>query len=272
MKRAVLIGNPVAHSLSPVMHNAAFAALGVDAAYELWQTADDEVLGAVLRLREPAMLGANVTVPHKQAVMPLVDAVTETARRIGAVNTIVPTDDGLRGDNTDAFGFRRSIEERYGPIAGERAVILGAGGAARAVVVALQEMGAQTIVLANRTPERAAALAREFGVETTAWETAPDEAFPETTVLVQATSLGWHDELPIDASALDRLPAGSLVIDLTYRETPFLRAAARAGHRTLDGLGMLVHQGARAFSLWTGLDAPVDAMRAAVVAAQVRRA
>lgn len=272
MQRAALIGNPVDHSLSPFMHNAAFRALGIDAVYELWHTEADDVPTAVARVREPGILGANVTVPHKQAVMPLVDELTETARRIGAVNTLVSNGNSLLGDNTDAFGFRRAIEERYGSLTGERAVILGAGGAARAVIVALQEMGLRSLTIANRTRARAEALATGLGASVVDWDDAPERAFPDAGVLVNATSLGWHDELPVDAGALAALRAGALVVDLTYRDTALLRAASASGLRTLDGLGMLVHQGARAFSLWTAREAPVDAMREAVLSEQARRA
>jgi shikimate dehydrogenase len=271
MKQAALIGNPVEHSLSPHMQNAALRALGIDATYELWHTEMDDLPARVARLREPQMLGGNVTVPHKQAVMSLVDELTDTARRIGAVNTVIPDEGGLLGDNTDAFGFRRSLEERFGPIPVTTVVVLGAGGASRAVVVALQEMGARSIILANRTPARADALAAEIGAATVPWDDAPGAVFPEADLLVNATSLGWHDELPVAADALTRLRPSAIVMDLTYRETAFLRAAEQSGHRTIDGLGMLVHQGARALTLWTGREAPVDVMRDAVVAEQARR-
>lgn len=272
MRVAGVIGDPVEHSLSPFMHNAAFDALGIDARYELWGTSLDDLPARVASLREPEVLGANVTVPHKQAVMPLLDEVSETARLIGAVNTIVPADGRLLGDNTDAYGFRRSIELAYQGLEPRHAVVLGAGGASRAVVVALTQMGLGTVVIANRTPERAQALAGELGVESIGWERVADEAFPVADVVVNATSLGWHDEMPIAEDALSRLRDGALVMDLTYRETPLLRAASARGLRTLDGLGMLVHQGARSFGLWTGHEAPVDVMQAAVVAEQARRA
>jgi shikimate dehydrogenase len=272
VRYAGLIGNPVEHSLSPHMHNAAFRALGVDAMYELWQTELEGLPERVARIREPEMLGANVTVPHKQAVMGLLDELTETARRIGAVNTIIPTPGGLRGDNTDAYGFRRALETSVGDVPFRTAVVLGAGGASRAVIVALQEMGVGTVILTNRTEARATSLAAELGTATVPWEDAAREAFPAADLLVNATSLGWHDELPVAPGDLRRLPARAVVSDLTYRDTALLRAAAEAGHRTLDGLGMLIHQGARAFELWTSEDAPVGIMRDAVLAEQARRA
>ncbi len=271
MRRAGVIGDPVEHSLSPVMHNAAMRDLGIDARYELWGTALADLPDRVGSLRMPDILGANVTVPHKQAVMALIDEISETARRIGAVNTIIPVGGRLLGENTDAYGFRRSVELASADRLIERAVILGAGGASRAVIVALQEMGAREITLANRTAEKASALAAEFGIASVAWSDVAAAAFPTTDILVNATALGWHDEMPVPAATLEKLPEKALVMDLTYRHTPLLRAAETCGLQTLDGLGMLIHQGARALELWTGMRAPVDVMREAVIAEQARR-
>ncbi len=272
MKRAGVIGDPVDHSLSPVMHLAAMRATGFEGTYEAWPTKLDELEARVASLKEPDVLGANVTVPHKQVVMPLLDDVTETARRIGAVNTIIPNADGLLGDNTDAYGFRRSLQEHVNREEIDCAVVLGAGGASRAVIVALQEMDVDRIVVTNRTDDRAAELAREFETAMAPWSEAPVEEFPQADLLVNATSLGWHDEMPVSDRALGRLKKGATVFDLTYRDTALLRTAAARKHAVLDGLGMLIHQGARAFELWTGLDAPVDAMREAVLEEQARRA
>lgn len=271
MKRVGVIGDPVEHSLSPHMHNAAFGELGIDAVYELWPTPLSGLGDRVASLRLPDVLGANVTVPHKQAVMPFLDRVTETAQRIGAVNTVIPSPEGLIGDNTDAQGFQRSIEETFGPVQIDSAVVLGAGGASRAVIVALRMMGVENIDIANRTDARAAALAQEFAAEMIPWSEVVAESFPDAELLVNATSLGWHDEMPVLMDDLKRLPHRAIVVDLTYRETPLLRAAADCGLRGLDGLGMLVHQGARAFELWTGMQAPVGIMQEAVRAEQVRR-
>lgn len=272
MRIAGVIGDPVEHSLSPHMHNAAFHALGMDARYELWGTPLDALPERIASLREPDILGANVTVPHKQSVIPLVDEISETARLIGAVNTIIPSQGQLIGDNTDAWGFRRSIEIAFPETEIQSAVVLGAGGASRAVIVALQQMGVRTITLANRTQAKATKLATEFGVGEAAWDAVADYTFPSADLLVNATALGWHDEMPIPANALQHLQRQALVMDLTYRETPLLRAAARAGLGTLDGLGMLVHQGARSFALWTGQEPPVDVMQQAVLDEQARRA
>lgn len=260
--RVGLIGNPVAHSRSPRMHNAAFAALGMNHHYELWHTEAEEVAVRVGDIRAAEIAGANVTVPHKQAVMPYLDEISETARRIGAVNTIIPQGDRLVGDNTDAYGFQASVRERYGDIAPQRAVVLGAGGASRAVIVALQEMGAYEVLIANRTLARAAELANELDAVPLAWSDLV-QSLGTTDVLVNATALGWHDEVVLDHELVSLLPPHALVMDLTYRHTPLLRSAESANLRALDGLGMLIHQGVRSFELWFGVTPPLDVMTAA---------
>ncbi|MGI8486048.1 MAG: shikimate dehydrogenase family protein, partial [Thermomicrobiales bacterium] len=151
MKRAGLIGNPVSHSRSPQMHNAAFSALKIDAVYELWYTELEEIPDRVASIRSAGMLGANVTVPHKQAVMPFCERLTDIARRAGAVNTLIPENGVLVGDNTDVYGFTRSVQEATSATIPAHALLLGAGGAARAVIVALQEMGVARLTIANRT-------------------------------------------------------------------------------------------------------------------------
>lgn len=273
-RRIGLIGWPVGHSLSPAMQNAAFAALGMDWEYILLPVPPGEVGAAVRRLAARGFRGANVTVPHKEAVMPYLSHVTEAARAIGAVNTIVVEEDGtLLGENTDWTGFLAALREAGFEPEGRRALILGAGGAARAVAYALARSGAHAVVL-NRTLERAEALVRDLGPATPrglleAGPLEPTALIREARradLLVNATSVGmwpradespWPDGLPI--------PAHLVVMDLVYRplETKLLRQAREAGARTVDGLGMLVHQGARAFECWTGRPAPVEVMRAA---------
>lgn len=271
MKRVGVIGDPVQHSLSPHMHNAAIRATAIDADYVLWPTTLDQLPDRIAGLRDAEVLGANVTVPHKQAVMQHLDDLTPTAQRIGAVNTIISMPDGLVGDNTDVYGFRRSIEEGFPDLDIGSVVVLGAGGACRAVIAGLQEMGVSSITLANRTWSRAALLADEFGVDIVDWDHADDRAFPSADLLVNATALGWHDEMPVPARSLASLPRHAGVADLTYRDTSFLKAASAAGHPTLDGLAMLIYQGARAFGLWLDREAPVEVMREAVIAEQRRR-
>lgn len=260
--RVGLIGNPVEHSRSPRMQNAAFAALGMDHSYELWHTEAHDVGERVASIRDADVVGANVTVPHKEAVMPFLDEISAIAQRIGAVNTIIRKGDRLIGDNTDDFGFRASIREHYGEISPRRAVVLGAGGASRAVIVALQEMGASEVLIANRTLNRATDLANELEATPLAWAGLAD-VLGTTDVLVNATALGWHDEVVLEHHLVSMLPPHALVLDLTYRNTPLLRSAAICNLRPLDGLGMLVHQGLRSFELWFGVTPPLDVMTAA---------
>jgi shikimate dehydrogenase len=209
--------------------------------------------------------------------MPEVDELSDTVRRIGAVNTIVNRDGHLFGDNTDAYGFAMTVRGTGIDIVPDsRALVLGAGGAARAVIVALQDLGFGTIEIANRTPDRAVKMAAELGRR---GETAPvlwgdlETRLPQANLLVNATSLGWHPgELPLDIARIGLLSDRATVVDLTYRETDLLTIARKRGLAAADGLDMLIHQGARAFQLWTGVEPPVHVMREAVLAEQARRA
>jgi shikimate dehydrogenase len=273
--RLGVIGDPVAHSLSPALHQPALDQRGIPAVYERWHTTAADLVSRVESLRDPEFLGASVTVPHKIAVKVLLDEMSQAARRAGAVNTIVNRDGALFGDNTDIYGFGMTVSDGLSGRTPQVAVVLGAGGAARAVVLALEAAGTREIVVFNRDVERAAQLARDL-------DPAPvrplplEEEFlarelPGAEVIVNATSLGWHPgETPIALPRLDLLSAGALVADLTYRDTDLLREAQRRGLKTADGLLMLVHQGARAFELWTGSPAPVDTMLAAAREAQAR--
>lgn len=277
MMIAGLIGDPVEHSLSPSMHNAAFQALGIAARYDLWQTSLDDLPTRVARLRGPGVLGANVTVPHKQAVKLLVDDVSDTARRIGAVNTLIPRDGRIVGDNTDAYGFSRALSEVAGSRIPRGALVVGAGGASRAVLVSLQDAGVTEIGLVNRTFTKAQALADDLNGEgRTAivpleWPGLAHAA-ASASVVINATSIGWHgDELPFDPGVIESLESDCVVFDLTYRSTALLRLASKHGLRAVDGLPMLIHQGARAFALWTGEPAPVEIMTRAVQDEQARR-
>ena len=271
--RAGVVGYPIGHSISPAIHQAALDELGIDARYERWQVPAAGLAAWVRRLRDPQTLGANVTVPHKQAVMPHLDELGDAARAIGAVNTIVHVDGRLRGENTDAAGFARSLADvDYRP-AGERAVLLGAGGAARAVAYALLTEGVHRLTLFNRRVERARDLAVALSVSSTAKSaTTPNvEAFaldaPELearlatcTLLVNTTSVGMGDGARLLAPTA--VPAHALVADIVYNppRTPLLADAAARGARTLNGLPMLVYQAALAFTLWTGQEAPLATM------------
>jgi shikimate dehydrogenase len=274
-KLAFVLGYPVAHSLSPAMHRAAFAATGINAAYLPWAVAPDRLAEAVQGLRAMEnLLGANVTVPHKEAILPRLDGVTPEAEALGAVNTVLPRDGKLVGDNTDGTGFLAALREDLGCEAADlTAVVLGAGGAARAVAMSLAQAGAQRIVLANRGVDRARHLAmwvaaRSPACEVTAQALHPGwqvSQVPEIRLVVNTTSVGLHasDPLLFDYASLS---AQTMVCDLIYNppETALLRWARSRGCRVANGIGMLVHQGALAFERWTGKPAPVHAMREAV--------
>jgi len=271
---ACLLGQPVAQSLSPTLHNAAFRAAGVDATYGLCETAPADLAAAVERLRSPLCLGANVTAPHKQAVLPLLDDISEAAQALGAVNTIVPTPGGLFGDNTDALGLARWLRLEGIDVGGRPALVLGAGGAARAAVWALAELGAARVSVLNRTPQRAAevvaALApfhpptRLVCAELEVAARPPAEA---CAVVINATSLGHHGSAPSVHPSW--YSPGSVGIELVYNPplTGFMQAARAAGARVENGLGMLIHQAALAFERWTGQPAPLDAYTAAAAGA-----
>ncbi|MSQ33233.1 MAG: shikimate dehydrogenase [Dehalococcoidia bacterium] len=272
--RAGIIGYPLGHSVSPAFQQAAFDALGIAARYEAWETPLERLADRVARLREPAMLGANVTVPYKQDVLALLDDIEPQARRIGAVNTIVNSGGRLTGYNTDSAGFLRALQEEGGFDPRERrALLLGAGGAARAVAFALAQAGAKGIAIANRTPGRAESLAREIASLEVETEVIPWEAEPIGALLwychlvVNCTSIGTaHGPTEgLSLVAAELIPRAVLVCDLVYNPplTPLLKEAQRAGARILGGLPMLIHQGAAAFELWTGRQPPEDVMLAA---------
>jgi shikimate dehydrogenase len=199
---------------------------------------------------------------------------SERARRAGAVNTIINRDGHIFGDNTDIPGFRAPLDDRQFPYEDAHAVILGAGGAARGIVVALLEAGCKSITVANRTVARAEDLRADLdpSIVVVSLGDDLDKALADATLLVNSTAMGWtDDDLPISREQLALLHSGGLVYDLTYKQTGFLRTAAAAGYETIDGLPMLVHQGAESFRLWTGQEPPVDAMlQAAIEARQAR--
>jgi shikimate dehydrogenase len=270
---AGVIGYPAKQSLSAVFQQAAFDHLGLDMRYEIWATPEELLAEVVEGLRAPDRLGANVTIPHKEAVLPLMDESDELVRRIGAVNTIVNRDGRLHGHNTDAGGFLRALREDGGfDPAGARALVAGAGGAARAVVTALIDGGAATVTVINRTFPRAARLVEELTPHAGATEL---HALPDIHVswvasvlscrlLINCTSVGMAGTQEEKGSPvpIDLIPAGALVFDLIYRplNTPLIIAARKRGARALGGLPMLIYQGADSFRLWTGLEPPVEVM------------
>ena len=260
---AGIIGWPVEHSLSPAMHNAAFAALDLNWVYAAFPVPPDRVPEAVRGLAAAGCAGLNVTIPHKGAVIACCSEVSAAVEAIGAANTLVPDGaGGFRADNTDAAGFIRALDEQS-PMAldGASALVIGAGGAARAVVFALRSRGARVRV-ANRTAPRAA----ELGEPIPFTREALDLAAAQSALVVNTTSLGLHDTVVPSELPLSGIGVGQVVADIVYRPggTPWLAAAAARGARTVDGLGMLLHQGAAAFEQWTGVAPPVEVMREAL--------
>ncbi|MBV9544152.1 MAG: shikimate dehydrogenase [Chloroflexi bacterium] len=264
---AWLIGQPVAHSLSPALHNAAFAAAGLDAQYSVRETSAEELPAVIDALRAPDCLGANVTAPHKRTAVDLLDDLSDAARAIGAANTIVKRGADLLGDNTDARGLERWMRVGGVDVRGRTALVLGGGGAARASVWALAQSGASCIEVLNRTethvhelievlqPRVPGAVLRAGPLHDAA---APhDDAY---AVVVNATSLGHHGGAPVvHPSCYSR---ESVALELVYNPplTGFMRAAQEAGAgRVENGLGMLVQQAALAFECWTSQPAPLDA-------------
>lgn len=251
------------------MHNAAYRVLGLDARYRAVDVAPAGLGAAVRRLRAPAVAGANVTIPHKQAVVAWLDGLTPAARDAGAVNTIVRGPGGLIGDNTDGEGLLRALAELGVDPRDVATLVLGAGGAARGVVAALLAAGAEVAVF-NRTQARAEALASELSGNKGRLRRVQLEELAEavrsTELLVQATSAGMAGAAEV-ASPLPRgmLPRRGVVVDLVYRPrtTALLAEAAAAGLTTQNGLPMLVHQGALAIERWFGVEAPLDVMRRA---------
>jgi len=276
-RRVVLIGHPVAHSLSGAMQQAAFDAAGIDARYELWDKTGLELPDAIAEVRGDEFLGANVTIPHKERVVPLIDRSTEDAQATGAVNTLTREGRRLVGHNTDVPGFHAALDRLVGRQKMPRqAVVLGAGGGARAVVYGLIREGFQRVVVFNRHLHRAEGLVRHFGrsaahmeLRAMPWhESIIESELARTRVLVNATSIGLAtDATPIPGSIL---PSDLLVLDLIYSRTRFLREAEAAGCTVMDGETMLLHQGAAAFSLWTGQPAPLEVMSAALAEARGR--
>jgi shikimate dehydrogenase len=269
-----VFGWPVAHSRSPAMHNAAFQELGLDARYVPLAVPPARLAHAIEAVRTLSIAGLNVTLPHKSEVMALLDEVEPNARAIAAVNTIARDGDRLVGSNTDAEGLARALRAADVPLAGAQVVVAGAGGAARAVIVGLAQAGAARITIGARRIEAAGALTRELGPYVPGCALAAcdlgdalERACTSASLFVQATSatLKGDPDAARFAAALPiaALPAGAVVTDLVYKPlvTPVLERAQARGLRTVDGLGMLLHQGALAFERWTGRPAPLTAMR-----------
>jgi shikimate dehydrogenase len=278
--RTGLIGHPLGHSISPAIFDAAFKAAGIDATYEAWDTAPEVLEGRVNSLRGDDFLGANVTIPHKQAVVPYLDGMSDAATKTGAVNTIVHSDGTLVGHNTDVGGFARALGDAGVAVKGGVAVILGSGGAARAVGLALVEAGAATIFIVGRQPRKVEGVALALkpltpSGTTISWAYWGDgsyrRALHEAALIVNCTPVGTAGsdtagQSPVDPALIEKQAA---VFDLVYNpaETPLLAAAKAGGAKAVGGAGMLVYQAADAFKLWTGQDADIAAMKAAAAKA-----
>jgi shikimate dehydrogenase len=266
-----IFGYPIGHSLSPLMHNTAFAHHGIEAVYLPFAVHPANLEIAVKSIGALQIGGVNVTIPHKQAVLVWMDELSPEARLIGAVNTIHLQDGRLHGYNTDGIGFLRALEEADSAVVGRTVMLLGAGGAARAIAVQLCVAGVGRLLLANRTPTRAEHLAAFLKQEisradisvVTMGGSSLAAQLPDTDIVINATSIGMHphDPLLFPSTALG---PQHLVCDIVYRplQTPLLRAAERQGARTVNGLGMLLHQGAKAFEIWTGWAFPLALIRA----------
>jgi shikimate dehydrogenase len=271
---AGIMGWPVAHSRSPALHNFWIEEHGIDGAYVPLPVRPEQLAEALRALPLLGFRGCNLTLPHKQMALSIVDRVEPLAHRIGAMNTVIVMPDGtLEGRNTDVFGFRENLRERapdWTPSAGP-AVVLGAGGAARAVVAALIEARVEEIRIANRTPARAEQLADDLAAPTTrttvrAWDER-DAALRDAGILINTTSLGMAGE-PALKLELSQLPPTAVVVDIVYvpLETALLVNARQRGHRVIDGLGMLLHQGRPGFEAWFGSPVQVTReLRAAVL-------
>jgi len=277
-----LIGYPLKHSISPYFQQAALDHYQLDIRYEAWETGPAQLQDIVNDLRKPQNLGANVTVPYKEAVLPLLDGVDDLAGSIGAVNTIVKKDNSLLGFNTDAYGFIEALDKEghFNP-EGKRVVILGAGGVARAVSFTLVKREVASLAITDGIFERARALAENLvsylkGASPSSKDLEPDitafqwqslssaETLDNCHLIIHCTPIGMKHSPQEEQSplTLEVIPIGVLVYDLVYNPwpTPLLRLAQRAGANILGGLPMLVYQGAASFKLWTGKEAPVDLM------------
>jgi shikimate dehydrogenase len=260
-----VLGWPLEHTLSPAIHNAAFRRLGMDCVYYAWPVAPEDLADAIRGIRALGALGANVTMPHKQAVVEHLDDISGDAQELGAVNTIQLYGSKLIGHNTDVAGFREFLEGDAGvKLDGRRALVLGAGGAARAVVKALAEAGATSITVAARNEEKGAEAAKFAAAgDVIEWSLAVT-ASADADVVVNATPLGSDGENPLPGAPFH---SGQVVVDLLYRPptTALLRSARSAGAQTWGGLGMLVHQAAASFRIWTGHEPVLQVMSAAAL-------
>ena len=277
MKRFGVIGHPIAHSLSPLLHNSAFSMLGLDCSYEAFDIEPTSLGAAIRDFKVRGFLGLNVTIPHKEALVGFVDEQSVESKAVGAVNTIIFDGDRIRGDNTDVYGIAKSLENYRSQIQQRTAVVIGAGGSARAIIYALCDRFAPSeIVVANRNEKRAKELIADLKPHAKQTSLRPislsspelESVMEQATAVINATSVGMYpavNESPIGDPA--RFHPGQIVMDLVYTplETRFLNQASRCGARTISGLEMFLHQGARSFEIWLGREMPVEQLRPVIL-------
>jgi shikimate dehydrogenase len=277
MKRFGVIGHPIGHTLSPLLHNSAFKLLGLECTYEAFDVEPASLSSAVHDFKVRGFSGLNVTIPHKEAMLPLVDNLTEDAKAVGALNTVTFADNRLKGDNTDVYGVSASLESFRSDLQGKVVLLLGAGGSARAITFALlRNFACSEIVIANRNEARARDLADHFekysGKASITGISASEKnltlQLDRATLIINATPLGmspWADRSPISDAMKFR--SNQIVLDLIYTPTAtkFITLAARCGARTISGLEMFLHQGARSFEIWLGRQMPLDQIRPLIV-------
>ncbi|OGP29424.1 MAG: shikimate dehydrogenase [Deltaproteobacteria bacterium GWB2_42_7] len=272
-----IFGYPISHTLSPAMHNAVIKALGLDMVYLPFEVKPSNLKEAINGIKSLGIIGVNITIPHKESVIRFLDDISEEARLVGAVNTIVYKDRKLVGYNTDGSGYMASLKEELGfNPKSKRIIIIGAGGAARGILAALATQKPKSITVANRTLSRAVSLIKTFKgkFRDTRFEAIDLDnnmlkmSFNSVDLLINTTSVGMKQSKALKIP-LETLPKIAIVSDIIYNplETLLLKKAKKIGLTTHGGLGMLVHQGARSFKLWTGMDAPMNVMRKAALKA-----
>ncbi len=256
-----IIGDPVSHSLSPVMHNLAFRERNIKAVYGAFRVDSSELAKAVEGIRALNIKGLSVTIPHKEKIMEYLDEIDETAREIGAVNTILNQDGILKGYNTDWIGVLKAFEKNGVNLKDKRVVVVGAGGASKAVIYALIKGGAKEIFVYNRTFERAKELQKKFGIIAKPWEELKNAV---GEVIVQTTSVGLKSwDTPVEEEIISRFKVAMDIVYLPLK-TRFLSIAEKCGLKIIDGLQMLLYQGVEQFKLWTGIEPPVELMEKAI--------
>ena len=257
----LLIGNPVSHSVSPIMHNTALQHHGLTGRYHAVEVEMNNITSLVAHFNKSSFLGANITIPHKLTLFNAVDTLTNEAREIGAINTIIKDGEILTGHNTDAFGFTEPLKEYEDDLEPDRAIIFGSGGATRAIVFALNEMGFEEIVMVSRNPDM---IKSNGGLILSSYNSWQDYA-DESTLIINATPLGMTPNIetsPVQDNEVDFL-VGKICYDIVYnpRETKFLKQTKKAGGIPIGGLDMLIYQGAESFRLWTGKEFPIGLIK-----------